>query len=61
MKRNKVVISKFSVPMSGYKYNVKIITSVDRGKTWFYSGIGKFCKNLKEVLMARQEFKRVYG
>lgn len=46
-------IHKFAVEPSGVwpgiKYNVSVHTSVDGGKTFWYCGNGRFCKNLTEV------------
>ena len=28
----------------GYKYNVRIFTSVDGGKKFYYCGVGRYCK-----------------
>ncbi len=33
----------------GYKYNVRIFTSVDGGKKFYYCGVGRYCKNLREI------------
>lgn len=32
-----------------YPYNVQMLHSMDNGKTFFYCGYGRFCKNKKEV------------
>lgn len=33
----------------GYKYNVRIFTSIDGGKKFYYCGVGRYCKNLREI------------
>ena len=33
----------------GYKYNVRIFTSVDGGKKFYYCGVGRYCKSLQEI------------
>lgn len=46
-------IHRFAVEPSnvwpGLKYNVSVNASVDGGKTFWYCGNGRFCKNLTEV------------
>lgn len=32
-----------------YKYNVKIFTSMDGGRTFYYAGNGKYFKTMKEA------------
>ena len=34
---------------NGYQYNVKVLTSVDGGRRWYYCGIGKYVHNLTEA------------
>ena len=41
MVKRKVVISKYSFPVDGYKWNAQILTSIDNGKTWYYGEIGR--------------------
>jgi hypothetical protein len=39
----------------GYRYDAQVNTSVDGGKTFWYCGIGKECKTLKEA----REYKKI--
>lgn len=39
----------------GYRYYAQVNTSVDGGKTFWYCGIGKECKTLKEA----REYKKI--
>lgn len=46
----KYVIEKLAFPLDGiYNYNAKVLTSTDGGKTYWYCGIGKFCKTEEEA------------
>lgn len=42
-------ISEVENPLHGFNYNIQILTSVDNGKTWFYSGVGQYVKTLKDA------------
>ena len=42
-------IEKLSFPVDGYNYNVQIVRSVDGGKTWWYTGFGKYFRTLEEA------------
>ena len=49
------MIHRFSVleekeNVLGYKYNVQLWTSDDNGQNWKYSGVGRFCFTMSEVL-----------
>ena len=33
----------------GLRYNVQVVTSVDGGRTFWYCGNGRFCRDLTEV------------
>ena len=33
----------------GIRYNVRVLTSVDGGHSWWYAGVGRFCHNLTEA------------
>lgn len=47
MKR--VIIEKLDQPVHGYRYNVQIETSADKGKTFLYCGNGRYFKTLEEA------------
>lgn len=49
MVKRKAVIHENHFPIDGYLYDVKILTSVDGGKNWYYCGHGKFCKTREEA------------
>ena len=42
----------------GYKYNVRILTSVDGGKKFYYCGVGRYCKSLQEIY--KTEAQEIY-
>ena len=46
-------INRFAIEPSsvnpGFPYNVSVHTSVDGGKTFWYCGNGRFCRNLTDV------------
>ena len=44
----------------GIKYNVQQWTSVDGGRSYWYAGIGKFCKDIKECKAYIQERRKLY-
>ena len=33
----------------GMRYNLQIWVSYNKGKTWNYCGVGRFCKDMEEV------------
>ena len=45
---NRFVVEPSNV-WPGLAYNVRVLTSVDGGLTFWYCGNGRFCKNLTEV------------
>lgn len=48
--KRKYRIEKNSFPIDGvYRYNAQVLISVDNGNNYYYSGIGRFCKTLKEA------------
>lgn len=48
--QRKYKIEKNSFPIDGvYNYNAQVWLSVDGGKSFYYCGIGKFCKTLKDA------------
>ena len=42
-------IETLSFPIEGNKYNLQVLTSTDGGRTFYYCGIGRFCKDMDEV------------
>ena len=61
MVKHKVVISRYSFPVDGYKWNAQVLTSIDNGKTWYYGGNGKFYKTRKEARDFRDQMKKEWG
>ena len=52
-------VEKMSYPLDGvYNYNVQVWVSVDGGKSYWYAGIGKYCRNKREVSRFIHEYKR---
>lgn len=49
MVMRKVVIDKLYLPVDVYEYDVKLLTSIDSGKTYWYAGFGKFAKTIEEA------------
>lgn len=48
--KRKYKIEKTSFPLDGvYNYNVQVWLSIDNGKSYCYTGIGKFFKTKKEA------------
>lgn len=45
--------------IDGYRYDALVNTSVDEGKSYLYTGIGKFCKTLKEAREYKQTIERL--
>lgn len=45
----KVVIENLHFPVDVYNYDVKLLTSIDDGETYWYAGFGKFAKTLEEA------------
>lgn len=47
---NTYKIEKMSFPdIYGYEYNVQRWTSIDGGKSFWYCGFGRFCRDLDEA------------
>lgn len=42
------IIEKLHFLVSGMPYNVRLVRSVDGGKTFWYCGFGCFCKTKEE-------------
>ena len=51
---NKYIIEALEWSVNGYTHAVKCLTSTDGGRTWYYSGNGKYFRN--EV--AAKSYKR---
>lgn len=52
-------IEKTSFPIDGaYNYNVQVLISVDGGKNYYYTGIGRFVKTKKEARYYIQEYEK---
>ena len=59
MINRKYNIEKTSFPIDGeYNYNVQVLISVDGGKNYYYTGIGRFVKTKKEARQYIQEYKK---
>ena len=46
---SKIIVNDNPNHPLGYRYNVQIWNSVDGGKSFYYCGIGRFCKTMDEV------------
>lgn len=44
MVKRKVIIDKLRLPVDGFMYDVKLLTSVD-GINYYYAGFGRFARN----------------
>lgn len=43
------IIEKLHFLVNGMQYNVRLVRSVDGGKTFWYCGFGCFCKTKEEA------------
>lgn len=55
--KRKVTIDKLNLPVDNYNYDVKLLTSIDGGKTYYYAGFGRFAKTLKEAQAIKADFE----
>ena len=55
---NKIVIQQRDD--ADFPYNVQLHTSVDGGRSWFYCGIGRFCRTLDDARLMRDLLVRNY-
>lgn len=55
----KEIDSQHPAYIDGYRYDALVKTSVDGGNSYLYSGIGKFCKTLKEAREYKQTIEKV--
>lgn len=58
---NKIEIRKLDFPVDGYRYNVRVLTSTDGGKNWWYCGNGKYAKTWQDALDVRRKLKTEYA
>lgn len=58
---NKIEIRKLDFPVDGYRYNVRVLTSTDGGKSWWYCGNGKYAKTWQDALDVRRSLKRSFN
>lgn len=59
--KRKVTIDKLNLPVDNYNYDVKLLTSIDSGKTYCYAGFGRFAKTLKEAQAIKADFEKQNG
>lgn len=48
--QHEVEVEELATPVHGYKYNVREKISTDGGETFYYVGMGRFCKTLGEAI-----------
>ncbi len=58
---HRVEIERLRMPVDGYHWNAKVLTSIDDGKTWWYTGLGKFCKMKLEALAYKAMISKACG
>ena len=51
-------IETLSFPIEGNKYNLQVLTITDGGRTFYYCGIGRFCKDMDEVNAMKDRYER---
>lgn len=56
--KRKVIVNKLNLPVDCYYYDVKVITSIDNGETYYYAGFGKFARTLKEAEAIKKELEQ---
>ena len=56
--KRKVIVSKLNLPVDDYSYDVKLLTSIDNGDTYYYAGFGKFARTLKEAEAIKKELEQ---
>ena len=49
MVKRKVIINKLHLPVDGFAYDVKLLTSVDGGQTYYYAGFGRFARTRNDA------------
>jgi hypothetical protein len=58
---NKLIISKLHLPIEGYNYNLRIVTSIDGGKNFYYCGIGTYAKDEADIERRKAELIEKYS
>jgi len=58
---NKLIISKLHLPIEGYNYNLRIVTSIDGGKNFYYCGIGTYAKDITDMNRRKAELIEKYS
>jgi hypothetical protein len=48
--KRKCRIRKLFFPVDGYMFDVQVLTSIDGGNTWYYCGVGRFTKTIRDAL-----------
>lgn len=62
MVNHKYNIEKTSFPIDGvYNYNVQVLISVDGGKNYYYTGIGRFVKTKKAANEYIKQYKAAHS
>jgi len=56
--KRKYEIKKMAFPVDGYEYNAQVYISIDNGKSYYYTGIGKFCKTEMDCIKYFSEYDR---
>ena len=60
--KRKYTIEKTSIPIDGaYNYNAQVWISVDGGASFYYCGIGKFCRTLNDAEKYCQEYETAHA
>lgn len=47
--KRKVIINKLLLPVDGFGYDVKLLTSIDGGQSYYYAGFGRFARTLPDA------------
>lgn len=45
----KLNVRKLRFPVECYQFDVQVVTSIDEGKSFWYAGAGRFCKDEADV------------
>lgn len=54
-------LEKLHFPVDGYNFLVKLITSIDGGKTFYYCGNSKYFRTEQEAQLYKEEQERGEG
>lgn len=46
---SKYIVCKLFFPVDGNMFNVMKVNSIDGGKSFWYCGVGKYCKDMNDV------------